>query len=590
MKPRSFLPLLLSLAVFACSDGGSGTDPDPSEPSSPPTSPPPGVVPSVGDVYTFRFPFSQTGNLCTTANPDIIEGRVVAVTPITVIIVDTENPSGGLSDAEYASFGPEFDEIGYAVVTQNFGEPSDIDGNGRVLALFTRAVNELSQDQNGFVAGLHWAGNLLPRTSSDGLQGCPNSNEAEIFFMAVADPNGIAGPELSRDQILRSSVSTMGHELQHLVNAARRIFVNAATGFEEVWLDEGLSHATEELMFYHSAGLSPGGNITIDILRESQARLDAANRFQISNVGRYAEFLQTPDTVESSLLNAQAGVPLGTRGAIWNFLRYAADRRGGSQQSFWSELGNAQNAGLDNLQVRLGTDPMVWFHDWSAAVFADDAAPVEPRFRFPSWNLRSIYPAFRDGQGNQVFPEFPLRVDPLDDENAVELEIAGSAAAYVEVHAPANGEVQVTIRSGGAAPPSTLRLSGVNQTTGEVVQRSGPAAEEVALSGGNGETRWVLAAFHASSAPSAILSLSFSSEGAAAAGEFPGALLTVDRLRTGRELHPGTLTLDETPSVEVVREDHGLHLELMERARRELTPLIPAARSHFTESPSRRIP
>jgi hypothetical protein len=67
-------------------------------------------------------------------------GRVVAVTEHTIVVVDTLNPASQLNDSDYARFGGDFDRWGYSVVTENFGEPSDLDENGHVIAFFTRAV------------------------------------------------------------------------------------------------------------------------------------------------------------------------------------------------------------------------------------------------------------------------------------------------------------------------------------------------------------------------------------------------------------------------------------------------------------------
>src|SRR5205814_2024452 len=84
------------------------------------------------------------------------------------------------------------------------------------------------------------------------------------------------------------TVSTTAHEFQHLINASRRLYVNTtATDFEEVWLNEGLSHVAEELLFYNqSAGLAPRMDIDTLKLRLSQKNIDAYNFDQFSNFGR----------------------------------------------------------------------------------------------------------------------------------------------------------------------------------------------------------------------------------------------------------------------------------------------------------------
>jgi len=75
------------------------------------------------------------------ANPDYRIGRVVAKGTHAVVVADTANPSGGLTDAEYRRVAEQFDELVHPVVTQAFGEPADVDRNGRVVVFYTRAVN-----------------------------------------------------------------------------------------------------------------------------------------------------------------------------------------------------------------------------------------------------------------------------------------------------------------------------------------------------------------------------------------------------------------------------------------------------------------
>ena len=87
-------------------------------------------------------------------------------------------------------------------------------------------------------------------------------------------------------------IATLGHEYQHLINASRRMYVNtAATDFEETWLDEGLSHVAEELLFYARTGLKPRANIDATLLRTSSAYVDAFNNEAISNFSRLGEYL-----------------------------------------------------------------------------------------------------------------------------------------------------------------------------------------------------------------------------------------------------------------------------------------------------------
>ena len=90
------------------------------------------------------------------------------------------------------------------------------------------------------------------------------SNEGEMFYMPVPDPNKTINANYADKAILASgNLAVLVHEFQHLINAGRRIYVNNASSFEEVWLNEGLSHIAEELLYYRISGNSPRSNIDL---------------------------------------------------------------------------------------------------------------------------------------------------------------------------------------------------------------------------------------------------------------------------------------------------------------------------------------
>lgn len=551
---------LLTVVGLACSDNVSGPSGNNGDPD----------LPSVGDVLTLNVP-RDVDDPCD-ASPDAREGRVVAVTANTIVVVDPDNPSGGLSDEQYSGLGDQFDEWGYPVVAEYFGEPSDLDENGRVIAFFTRAVNEYTEEgDEGLIFGLFWPGDLFPTTG--GTDGCATSNVAEVLYLAVPDPNHDAGREVSADAIRRFAVGTMGHEMQHLVNASRRLFERpTADAFETIWLNEGLSHATEELMFFERAGVEPGANIDVEWLQGSESRADAFNEFQIQNLDRFAGFLEAPGTDSASLLNTEG--TLASRGSDWHFLRYAADRHG-SEADFWWNLVNTNLIGLQNLTEALGTDPETWIREWSAAVYADDEASTDPEFQFPSWNLRDIYPAF-ENNGDQIYPEYPLALNALTDAEPLDLDIAGMAVAYVQVDVPAAGTATVRLSSDGGVMPDSLRLSVVNASTGVVNQLAGDDAAEVTLEGGDSATTFVLAALNPARTATSRLPLQFESEGA-------GPALVASAAAHQRTLASRGVFALSASTVPLPAINHRFHVAFLERARRHLTPRVAHAREVYRE-------
>lgn len=404
-----------------------------------------------GDLLTLN---ANARDACTV--PDLRVGRVVAITQRAIVVADTANPRNGLTDDEYRQLGIAFDTLVWPVDTYHFGDPTDIDNNGRVIIFFTRAVNELTPSgSDSYVAGFFFARDLFPKQSQPGYSACATSNYAEMFYMLAADPDGqVNGNRRSRELVLNTSVATLAHEFQHLINAARRLYVLRVGGTawsEEVWLNEGLSHIAEELIFYRASGLGPRQNIDLVRLRAADAVRNAFNRYQASNFGRLIRYLQNPERHSPY----DADDDLETRGAAWAFLRYAADRRGGDERDFWYNLVNSSQTGWANLQARLGTDPLPWVQDWTVSVYTDDAVATDARYQQPSWNFRSIMAGFTSTGGR-----YPLKVVRMDSTpSPLSTTLNAGAGAFLRGGVAPGAAAKVRFRSGGLVPPAAFRLA-----------------------------------------------------------------------------------------------------------------------------------
>lgn len=408
------------------------------------------TTPFIGEVMQLNVNSQQT---CT--SPTMRSARVTAVGDQIVLLEDLSNPSGGFTPAEYQSLADSYDEYVHTVLTNNFGAGTDIDGNGRVLALVTRAVNELTPSgSNSYVAGFFFARDLFPKTDTNGLRACGASNVAELLYLLAPDPNGaVNGNRRGKQEVFDRTVGIIAHEAQHMVNASRRLYIRRNQNWNEAfWLNEGLSHIAEELTFYTMTTLRPREELTLTRVRAANQGITRLNQFQASNFGRFSDYLRDPASSSSI-----AGDGLATRGAAWAFLRYAADRRGGDEKTLWRALVDADLTGYDNLLAALGTSPFSWLHDWTLANYADDFVPGVPvRFRQPSWDFRSILPAL-SMNGNS----YPLKVIDLvpGSGGRVDLELVAAGSAIVRFRAPAGGETRVLVTSGGMPAPDHLRVT-----------------------------------------------------------------------------------------------------------------------------------
>ena len=409
------------------------------------------TVPAVGDLVTLNVNASVTG-FC--ADPDYRVGRVAAVTNRAIVIADTANPPGGFTDAEYQSIGVTFDTLVDPTDRGAFGAPSDIDNNGHVLMFFTRAVNELtSSGATSVVLGFFYQRDLLPKVGSPGP--CAGSNQAEMFYLLVPDTAGVINSnKRSKAQVVSFTNGTVAHEYQHLINASRRMYVNSAgQTFEEKWLDEGLSHIAEELNYYTATGSPPRQNIDASLFT-NPTLVTAYNTFMVNNTRRYQTYLAATET-QGPISSSPSDDDLQTRGAIWSFLRYAADHLpAGSENAFWFSLVNSPTSGMANLTHALGMAPDSLMRDWAISVFLDDNAPnVDPRFQQPSWNMRSIT------TNNSTSLPFALFTRILHDGSTTNFQMVANGVAFLRFTVPSGQDGLVALTSGGAALPSTVQLA-----------------------------------------------------------------------------------------------------------------------------------
>jgi hypothetical protein len=290
---------------------------------------------------------------------------------------------------------------------------------------------------------------VFPRAGiPDRAAPCAQSNEAEVLFLAVPDPQGRVRVPVNHATLAQVVPGTIAHELQHLINSARRLHVTEAPVLEEVWLNEALSHLAEELMFYASTGVHPRENVDTATIRGGPGRVDAFNRYMYNNLGRFDRYLQSPHDWS----------PMGTdghetRGAAWSFLRYVADRDPSDDGAFLRALVDSRSAGLESLAGALGQDPLRMMEDWSVSVLADDFGSAMPTlYQQPSWNLRELISALR-----VVDRRYPLRLIPLEDGPGFSVRMRVGGAAYPVFSIDAGKRGLVRVHTDDASPDRTLR-------------------------------------------------------------------------------------------------------------------------------------
>jgi len=379
--------------------------------------------------------------------------RVVAVGTKALILADTLNPKPGFTTADYQRYAARFDTLVYPLDVAAFGTPSDIDQNGRVAIVFTRAVNELTpRSATTYVGGLTFSRDLFPQLATSRTTACQTSNEGEFVYLMAPDPNGtINGNRRTNGFVDTNTTAVLAHELVHLINASRKLYVNtSAAVFEAKWLDEGLAHIAEELMFYRESGLSPRTNIDYAALVASNRSRSAYLTDMGGNAARYRDFIASTGSASPY----RAGDPgVSTRGGAWSLLRYLADRTGTTDGTVWSRLVDNTAVGTANLQAVFGRDVSAMIRDWMVSIAVDDAAATGPELQQRSWNWRFI---FAGSEGVSVF--YPLSVTPMTNATSYTGTIPAGGSVYYRLSVAANDSASITLGGQSGAAGSNLQL------------------------------------------------------------------------------------------------------------------------------------
>jgi hypothetical protein len=456
---------------------------------------------------------------------------------------DPANPTGGLTEAEYQQLANTFDDLIHPVDVENFGEPSDIDENEKVIVLFTRAVNELTPRGAGYiVGGFFWDRDLFPTRDQGSLPACNGSNVAEMFYVLAPDPTGsINGHTRTKEYVRENSLATVAHEFQHLINASRRIRVRSDFNSEEIWMDEALSHIAEELTFFRASGLAPGQNIATATIAGNQTRITAFDEYQSQNAGRLDEYLLNVPLNSPIASNDE----LSTRGAGWWLLRYAADRKGGNQRDTWFSLVNNNDTGLQNFGEVFGaTMPII--NDFVVAHYADDNVPAAAaEYRHPSWNQRDLY-------ANAYDDPFPLDVWFLTN-GAQTFPIYSGSGAYLRFAVPAGMTAEIRTSTGADGVPGTCGAA-IDLAVGAVHKGTPANSSVMCFPGGATGREYVYVPFFGS-AVEGTLSLTVAATGVGPVIGPPNPA----------RLGPSSARLNRTADAG----DGGFHLRHMERQRAE---------------------
>jgi hypothetical protein len=278
------------------------------------------------------------------------------------------------------------------------------------------------QGSSSFIGGFFYGIDLLSTSTG--------SNEAEIFYAMVPDPNGVYGNVRNKSAVANVIPAILAHEFQHMVHFNERMLARGATSQEALWLSEALAQMAEEM-----------------VRRDYVALGDTASQrmFREGTRTRARQYLQRPDTVSVIVTTGQGS--LTERGAGFLNLLYVEDHLEGD---VLARLTKTTLAGVANVQAVTGAEWPDLIADWWAAIYLDQPQPAPGPLQYPDFDLIGF------------LSPFPLSPTSIGSTGATSAGSLWSSSVAYYLLSPGPG-ITMAVRlggdAGGASPPhAALRL------------------------------------------------------------------------------------------------------------------------------------
>ncbi len=350
---------------------------------------------AVGDTISLNVPDLNGSNLCLA--PIAVMAEVKHIGAKGVWLEDIDNPAGGFEAADYQSLSDDLDNTIFDTDVAEFGDPTDLDANGRIGILVTQEVNKV-----GGILGFVFSGDLVSVAS------CAASNFAELYYGIAPDSAGAVGFAYPLASALGDAPPLIAHEFVHIIQFGVRL--TAGSPFLSQWEAEGGATLGEEVVGHATLGNSAGQNYDafVAIVTGFDWYLDAFLDMELyygwntlSPTGKVTGAPQQCTWLNSNPVSDGSDLDrpcVGTRqvyGTPWSFLRWLSDHFDPSGAlGLQKAIVSGTTSGFANISAVVGEPISTLLAQWAAALYVDDrVVGADARLTMPSWDLLDVFEA-----------------------------------------------------------------------------------------------------------------------------------------------------------------------------------------------------
>ncbi len=298
-----------------------------------------------------------------------------------------------------------YTDYGKDVIVDYFGEPSDIDQNGK-LVLFASPVAADS------VAAFVWSGDFFQKEGATG-EACAASNEMELIYFNTDVILSMEG-----DDATYQALTTLTHEAKHVVSLYNRIAASIRAGssqFHPSWIEEGTAEIAGEMSSRAAWAATGGPPVNAKITFDDFPRVNGS-RFTVENYGLVLHLARTIWYLSSQpngLVVSPDGADDGNSvyGSGWTFHRWLGDAYGdaagvpyGDAALFRALNDSLALRGTAGLSQQTGKPFLDLVEEFMVTVNLHETAAPAPRLDFTTVNFVSAAELFCNPDPLGVFP------------------------------------------------------------------------------------------------------------------------------------------------------------------------------------------